>query len=164
MRKSIKKFRTKRRLLGANPYQKTGAESLVSATFSLEEIPILRLVFCNERLYNDPIMWKTMAEMVQETDFEVAFGTMNQDTYKVMVALDRFQNQGKTVFVNVVSRKQALDLVGGMVDEYYSVMGMEDGEQVVSEMNIPLDVMQAIQSDEGFYNPPALDEDECMYQ
>ncbi|MBR2052643.1 MAG: hypothetical protein IKB21_02420 [Clostridia bacterium] len=163
MRKSIKQFRTKRRLLGANPYQKTGSESLLSATFSLNEIAILRLVFCNDRLYNDPIMWKTISEMVEETDFEVSLGAMNQDTYKVMMALDRFQNQGRTVFVNVVSRRQAINVVEGMVDEYFSVLGTEDGEQVVSEMNMPLDVLQAIQG-EGFYNPPEMAEDECMYQ
>ena len=163
MRKSIKQFRTKRRLLGANPYQKTGSQSLVTVGFSIGETLILRLILCNDRLYNDPILWKEIHEMVAQTDFEVSFGPMNQDTYKSMLALDRFENQGKTSFVNVVSRRQALNLVGGMVDEYLAVLGTEDGEQVVSEMNIPLDVMQAIQG-EDFYNPPEISEDECMYQ
>lgn len=163
MRKSIKQFRTKRHLLGANPYQKTGSESLVTVGFSLNNILLLRLVLCSDRLYNDPILWKDMNEMVAQTDFDVTFGLMNQDTYKSMLALDRYNKRGRTVFVNVTTRRQALSAVGAMVDEYFENLGTEDGEQVISETNIPFDVMQAIQ-DEYVYNPPEISEDECMYQ
>ena len=163
MRKSIKQFRTKRRLLGANPYKKTDSESLITVGFSLNNILLLRLILCNDRLYNDPILWKELNEMVAQTDFDVTFGPMNQDTYKSMLALDRYSKRGRTVFVNVTTRRQALSAVGAMVDEYFESLGTEDGEQVVSEMNIPLDVMQAIQ-DEYAYNPPEISKDECMYQ
>ena len=163
MRKSIKQFRTKRRLLGANPYQKTDSESLVTVGFSLNNILLLRLILCNDRLYNDPILWKEIHEMVAQTDFDVTFGPMNQDTYKSMLALDRYSKRGRTVFVNVTTRRQALSAVGALVDEYFESLGTEDGEQVVSEMNIPLDVMQAIQ-DKYAYNPPEISEEECMFQ
>lgn len=115
-----------RRKANLNGLFRTGKEQYLSATFTLNQTTLLRMVFFNQALSTRPAVWAYCKSMLDSTSIEIGLASLSKQDFLVYDAIDRFNNGGPTSFAVIQSENDFCSAVNGLVSIYEEVKDITD--------------------------------------